>query len=108
MDCSPSDTSVHGILQARLLEWVAVNSIPSPHSGSRCFTRLAGAPRGNVPSASAACVAAAAVLPERWGPSASTPSLVPRGLQIKHDLFVLLALVALLWPGPGGPWLVLP
>ena len=23
MDCSPSDSSVHGILQARLLEWVA-------------------------------------------------------------------------------------
>ena len=27
MDCSPPDSSVHGILQARILEWVA---IPSP------------------------------------------------------------------------------
>ena len=27
MDCSPSSPSVHGILQARILEWVA---IPSP------------------------------------------------------------------------------
>ena len=27
MDCSPPDSSVHGILQVRILEWVA---IPSP------------------------------------------------------------------------------
>ena len=26
MDCSPSGSSVHGILQARILEWVAVSS----------------------------------------------------------------------------------
>ena len=25
MDCSPSGSSVHGILQARILEWVAVS-----------------------------------------------------------------------------------
>ena len=24
MDCSPSDSSVHGILQARILEWIAI------------------------------------------------------------------------------------
>ena len=24
VDCSPSDSSVHGILQARMLEWVAI------------------------------------------------------------------------------------
>ena len=31
MDCSPPGSSVHGILQARILEWVAVPfSIPSP------------------------------------------------------------------------------
>ena len=24
MDCSPPDSSVHGILQARVLEWVAI------------------------------------------------------------------------------------
>ena len=24
MDCSPPDSSVHGILQARILEWIAV------------------------------------------------------------------------------------
>ena len=29
MDCSPPGSSVHGILQARILEWVAV---PSPIS----------------------------------------------------------------------------
>ena len=32
MDCSPSGSSVHGILQARILEWVA---IPSPGDLSR-------------------------------------------------------------------------
>ena len=26
MDCSPPDSSIHGILQARILEWVAVPS----------------------------------------------------------------------------------
>ena len=40
-------------------------------------------------------MAAAAVLPERWGTSAYTSSLVPQCPQIKQDLFVLLALVAL-------------
>ena len=32
MDCSPPDSSVHGILQARLLEWVAM---PSSRGSSR-------------------------------------------------------------------------
>ena len=27
MDCSPPDSSVHGILQARILEWVAISSV---------------------------------------------------------------------------------
>ena len=41
MDCSPPDCSVHGILQARILEWVAV---PSTHSllslfDFECFPR---------------------------------------------------------------------
>jgi len=26
MDCSPSDSSVHGVLRARILEWVAISS----------------------------------------------------------------------------------
>ena len=26
MDCSPPDSSVHGILQERILEWVAISS----------------------------------------------------------------------------------
>ena len=33
MDCSPSDSSVHGILQARILEWVAISfsrDLPDP------------------------------------------------------------------------------
>ena len=30
MDCSPPGSSVHGILQARILEWVAISLFPSP------------------------------------------------------------------------------
>ena len=33
MDCSPSGSSVHGILQARILEWVAIpfsRALPNP------------------------------------------------------------------------------
>ena len=33
MDCSPSDSSVYGIFQARILEWVAISfpgDLPSP------------------------------------------------------------------------------
>ena len=33
MDCSPSDSSVRGILQARILKWVAISSsrdLPGP------------------------------------------------------------------------------
>ena len=33
MDCSPPDSSVHGILQARTLEWVAM---PSSRGSSQC------------------------------------------------------------------------
>ena len=32
VDCSPLDSSVHGILQARILEWVAM---PSPRGSSQ-------------------------------------------------------------------------
>ena len=45
-DCSPSDTSVHGILQARILEWVAM---PSSRESSQprdriqsCVSHIAG------------------------------------------------------------------
>ena len=30
MDCSPPGPSVHGIIQARILEWVAITSLPKP------------------------------------------------------------------------------
>ena len=30
MDCSPPDSSVHGILQARILEWGAIPSSRGP------------------------------------------------------------------------------
>ena len=39
MDCSPSDSSVHGILQTRILEWVAM---PSSRGSSQ--------PQGSNPS----------------------------------------------------------
>ena len=95
MDHSPPDPSVHGILQARILEWVAVNSIPSliqalaisPDSGrslqrDRAFSlfHLHGS-----------CCSPTWAM----GHFCYTSPLVPQCLQIKHDLFVLLALVAL-------------
>ena len=44
MNCSPPDSSVHGILQARILEWVAISSSRgSSHPGIVCtFPALAG------------------------------------------------------------------
>ena len=39
MDCSPPDSSVHGILQARILEWVAI-SFSSGSSQSRDQTQV--------------------------------------------------------------------
>ena len=37
MDCSPWDSAVHGIFQARRLEWVAISSrgdLPDPRVGA--------------------------------------------------------------------------
>ena len=39
MDCSPPDSSVHGILQARILEWVAI-SFSRGSSQPRDWTRV--------------------------------------------------------------------
>ena len=33
-DCSPSGSSVHGILQARVLEWGAIEILAYPHAKS--------------------------------------------------------------------------
>ena len=47
MDCSPPGSSVHGILQARILEWVAISSSRNlPNLGiepvSRMYSVFAG------------------------------------------------------------------
>ena len=47
MDCSPPGSSVHGILQARILEWVAISfsrrsSRPKDQSRIFCISCLAG------------------------------------------------------------------
>jgi len=43
VDCSPPGSSVHGILQARILEWVAIsNQGISPTQGSNCISCIAG------------------------------------------------------------------
>ena len=52
MDCSPPDSSVHGILQGRILEWVA---FPSPGESSQ--------PRNQTQ----VCIAARFLLTELWG-----------------------------------------
>ena len=43
MDCSPPGSSVHGILQARTLEWVAI-SYPRGSSQPRDWTRVSFVP----------------------------------------------------------------
>ena len=50
MDCSPPGSSIHGILQARILEWVAISSSRGSsrprdrtqvsHIAGRCFNNL--------------------------------------------------------------------
>ena len=42
MDCSPSGSSVHGILQARILDWVAIFSFNEsyPCSGPTCISEV--------------------------------------------------------------------
>ena len=38
LDCSPPDSSVHGILQARILEWIAIpffRDFPNPETEPR-------------------------------------------------------------------------
>ena len=42
MDCSPPDSSAHGILQARILEWVAVPSSrwSSPPKDRTCISNV--------------------------------------------------------------------
>ena len=47
VDCSPSGSSVHGILQARILKWVAMpssrgSSPPKDQTRVSCVTRIAG------------------------------------------------------------------
>ena len=44
IDCSPPGSSVHGIVQARILEWVAIPS-----------SRGSSGPRGQAPVSSASC-----------------------------------------------------
>ena len=50
VDCSPPSSSIHGILQARILEWVAISlgDLPDPgieprstHIAGRCFNLCA-------------------------------------------------------------------
>ena len=39
LDCSPPDSTIHGILQARILEWVTIpfsEDLPSPEIEPRC------------------------------------------------------------------------
>ena len=45
MDCSPPDSSVHGIFEARILEWVAIfpplGDLPDPGIKPASLTSLA-------------------------------------------------------------------
>ena len=39
MDCSPPGSSIHGIFQARVLEWVAISLSNAPNIGAPQYTR---------------------------------------------------------------------
>ena len=41
MDCSPPGSHVHGTLQARIMEWVAISLSSQPRDGTR-VSRIAG------------------------------------------------------------------
>ena len=43
LDCSPPGSSVHGILQARILEWVAMPPEDLPHPGTETESLLSPA-----------------------------------------------------------------
>ena len=54
MDCSPPDSSVHGILQARILEWVAMPPPwDLPHPGIEPVSLMSPALAGGVFTTSA-------------------------------------------------------
>ena len=48
MDCSPPDSSVHGILQARILEWVVIPFSRASFRDRTQDSRIAGSHQGNL------------------------------------------------------------
>ena len=50
MDCSPPGSSVHGILQARILEWVPFSRESSRHKDRTLVSRVAGRFTDSLPS----------------------------------------------------------
>ena len=64
MDCSPPDSSVHGILQARILEWIAVP-----------FSRGSSPPRGGTCVSYVSCIGRQVLL-----------RLVPSGKPISYEV----------------------
>ena len=83
-DCSPPGSSVHGTLQARTLEWVAM---PSPRGPSR--------PRSGISISSISCVG-------RWVHYHCTPCLWVGNSCTLSDLSSLLYL--LWWSVVSDPW----
>ena len=59
MDCSPPDTSVHGILQARILEWVSISlvgDLPDPGIEPESPTLQADSLLSEPPEKPTACI----------------------------------------------------
>ena len=56
MDCSPPDSSVHGIFQARILKWVAIS-----------FSRGSSPPRAQTRVSLVSCIAGRFFTTEPWG-----------------------------------------
>ena len=72
VDCSPPGSSVHGVLQARILEWVAMPSSRGPYQ-PRIKPRSPTMQAGSLPSGPPGTPILAASLPLLFRPAAVRP-----------------------------------
>ena len=84
MDCSPPDSSVHGILQARILEWIAIS-----------FSRVSSQPRNQT---RVSCLAGRFFT--NWGKESLFTLNIPFNCQVKMQVQPSLGICGGLIPRP--------
>ena len=90
VDCSPPASSVHGILQVRILEWVAILS-----------SRGSSRPRDQTRVSCGACIAGRFFTTEPQG----RPPFAVREVQNPRLALILAASSTILWPEQGCSYL---